>query len=156
VTQLLALVPAPWRWVGLVALIVAVWGHGYVRGYGSRDNAADLFEAQVKVIGDQAAARAAERRAEQEQIRMEIDHDHSDALRRIDLYYERELRAERARRRAAGTPAERPCRVDGATGESRPGGEDPARIAFERACALDAERLMKWQEWARRNGLPVE
>lgn len=155
-TNLLALVPWPWRLAGLGLLAVALWGHGYVHGYGTRDDAADLFEAQVQVLGEQAAARALERKAEQDRITFELELAHEEDRRSIAAFYERRMRDADASRRLHAAAPQRPACADGAAPEPAPRREDPAAVAFERDCALDAEQVMKLQDFLLRNNFPVK
>lgn len=160
-TALLALVPWYWRWAALAGLVAAVLGYGYVRGYLHEERKLDIYQAQVDVIGKDAARRSADRKAAQDQTTKEIRDAHAKDVAAIRAYYARRLRdAAEASRGAVPAAADSPVRADGAAGQCAPGDEgdesDIALIELEERAALDAEKVMKWQAFARKNGLPVE
>lgn len=155
--KLTDLVPAPYRWLAVAGLVAAFAGYFYWKGYERRDDSADLFEAKVQVIADQAAARAKEREEAQNKVTKEIRDGHAKDVARIRAHYERRLHDARSGVGPVPAPAERPVEPHGAASECPAGDEDlVAMIEFEERAAMDAAKLMAWQEWARKNGIPVE
>lgn len=151
---------APWyyRWAAVAALIAAVLGYGYVRGYLHEEHKLDVYQAAVDVLGKEAAVRAAERRAAQDLTTKEIRDAHTKDVAAIRAYYARRLRDASGSRVVPAAP-DSAIRTDGAAGECRSGEEgdesDLAMIELEERAALDAEKVLNLQKFLRENGFPV-
>lgn len=156
-SALLQLVPWYWRWAAIAALLAAVLGYGYLRGFLHEERKFDLYQAEVDALGKDAARRAGERKAAQDQTTKEIRDDHAKDVAAIRAYYARRLR-DASSGGAVPAAAERPAGADGAAGECRPGDEgdqDVAMIELEERAALDAEKVLMLQAFLRENGFPI-
>jgi hypothetical protein len=159
VSKLFEIVPLPYRWLALAGLAAALIGWGYVHGYLHEERKFDVYQAQVDVIGKEAAKRAAERRAAQDTTTKEIRDAHAADVARIRAYYAGRLRDAAARRGAVPADPDGAGRADGAASECGPGDEgdeDVALIELEQRAALDAEKVLKLQAFLRENGFPVK
>lgn len=165
---LLKIAPWYWRWAAVAALAAALMAWGYLHGYLREEHKFDVYQAAVDAIGQEAAKRAAERKAAQDVTTKEVRDDFQSDVRGIRAYYDRRLRdAQATRSRGVSAAADGAGGADGAAGERAPCRADPdarvplqpggdaAAIEFERACALDAAKLVRWQDFARKNGLPI-
>jgi len=61
VNALLTLIPGPYKWIALALLVVAVWGHGWLKGAGHEQAKFAAFEAEVAAEGRAAQKLAADR-----------------------------------------------------------------------------------------------
>lgn len=155
-SKLFELVPLPYRWLAMAALVAAFAGYFYLKGYAARDESADLAEAKVQVLADDAARRAGAAKAAQDKNTKEIRDAHAKDVAAIRAYYARRLRDAAAGSGGVPAPADSARGSDGATGECRPGDEgDVALILLEERAALDAEKVLKLQDFLRENGFPV-
>jgi hypothetical protein len=157
VSALLTLVPWWGRWLMLAAFAAGLVAWGYVHGFLHEEHKLDIYQAQVDALGKEAAQRAAERKAAQDQTTKEIRDAHAKDVAAIRAYYARRLR-DASSGRVVPAAADSPGRADGAAGECRPGDEgdeDVALIELEQRAALDAEKVLKLQAFLRENGFPV-
>lgn len=157
--NLLNAVPWYYRLAGIALLVSAVFGFGYVKGLLHENEEFDIYKAKVEALGDAARKAALEKKAQQDQITTEVQLEHNDEVARIRAYYDahpRVVRVHDTGSRPMPAAPECPARADGAPAE--PGtcpacpAEDPN---LERSCALDAQQVMKLQEFLRRNNFPV-
>lgn len=147
----LGLIPWYYRAAALVAFAAALMGYGWVKGYESRDRSADRFEAKVQALADDAARRAGEIKAAQDKNQKEIGDAWKNDVARIHAYYARCVRDGTCRGQVPATADGAP----GADGAACERGAARADRSFEERCALDAARVKRWTEFARKNNLPI-
>lgn len=151
IERLLALVPWYWRVAALVAFAAALSGWGYVKGYETRDRSADIFEAKVQALAEDAARRAGQIKAAQVKTEKEIRDGWKSDVARIRAHYARCVRDGTCPGSVPAAP-DRAARADGPACERAAPAADPG---LEERCALDAARLKRWIDFARKNNLPV-
>jgi hypothetical protein len=154
VSALLAIVPWYWRWAAVAALVAAVLGYGYLRGYLHEERKFDIYQAEVDALAKEAAKRAAARKAEQDKNTKEVRDGWKGDVASIHAYYASHPRVVRLPAGSCAMPAaaDDPGRADGPSGEPAVARHDPE---LEQRCALDAARINRWRELAMKNGLPV-
>lgn len=154
-TWLLKLAPWYYRWAAVLALAAALFGWGYVHGFLHEEHRFDVYQAEVDAIGKEASKRAAERASLQAKNLKETRDGWTSDVARIRAYYAARPRLVREPSGGCGMPAPAVSaeRADGAAVEPAVARQDPE---LEQRCALDAARLNRWREWARKNALPVE
>lgn len=153
---MLGLIPAwAWRWIAVAGVGLALFGLGYVRGFLHEEHKFAAYQAQVDDLGKQAAARALERKTAQDKTTKEVRDGWTDDVVRIHTFYGNHPVVVRRPSSGGAMPAapDCPARADGAAGESAAAGPD--RVS-EEACALDAAKVNRWREFARKNDFPVE
>jgi hypothetical protein len=143
--------------LGIIAAIAAgIFVYGRHLGFKEEEKVFDAYRQQVVVDGKVAAIEAKNTKDRQDKNTQEITDAHAQDVSRIRAFYAGQLRS-----RPGGCPMSAPAdsagRPDAAPAESRPGGASAQRdTAFELKCALDAEQVMKLQDFLRENGFPVQ
>lgn len=142
--------------VAAVVMIGAgLWTWGYMKGYSHEKQKLDVFKAQVSVLGKQAETEAKAKKQVQDSTTSQLRQEYEDEIASIHAYYEQHPARVRVLipARSSSVPATPNCPTgaDDAAPERGAGAEDPTPLA----CALDAEKLLKLQEFIRRNNFPV-
>ena len=153
--------PSPTVILGiLLALSVAANGILAKLYVGAREDVARVtqafasFKAQVKVEGEQAAAKAKAIKEAQDNATKEVAANAKKDRDRLTLYYERRLLNSASRGSAGGqlpAPTDAPAGANAAPAEQVASGP-----GFELACARDAQQVMQFQEWTLKQGIPVK
>lgn len=133
----------------LAFVLVASWGYYERLQHHRWRDKYETREIELRAAAQAAEARAKEVAAAQDKANAQVRAAAKRDRDRLIAYYER-LRLDAAAG-AMSTPAVDPSRVDVAALEQVAGGQD-----FERACALDAERLGALQDWVRRMGFQLK
>jgi hypothetical protein len=144
-----------WKWI-LIAAIVAVltaWGSYWKWQANTCRSEYEAFRISTAALGMAAKAKAEETKTRQNKTTKEVGNASKASRSRISEFYGNGLRlpADTSSGRVPAPP-DNPKVADEPAKEpapSRPG------VTTE-SCALDAEQVMAWQEWARQQQLPVE
>ena len=169
-------IPIPYRiaLIAVAAFLVAIGAFTY--GYST---AKDKYLGELNVlkgIVQQADTQAKETIKKQEVISNEVDQTHSAHIQALAKFYKDSNSADLANARAryrmlsgqnpapASAVASSEQKNDGRTQEQTVSGcnlSEQETItgcpkAVEEACASDAELVLTWQDWARRQNIPVE
>jgi len=129
--------------LGLVLVAALLWaGHDYLQT--KEDNSV------MHNVIEQADAIAKENADKYKNTFDEVTNENDTNRNTIIDYYDRLLHTKDIRK--GGGATQRPTRPDGAASEHITCERD---IGFEKACALDAQKVMRWQEWAIKNEIPV-
>lgn len=155
---LLTLVPLPWRVAALAAFAAALWGHGWWTGRSGVEHTMDVKDAKIQVLTDQAIAKAAKTKKDQEENTRKVREDHDAEVNEIHSYYAanpdvRVRTVVRTTNCPAGSPVTR-----GAGGADAGATESVATrrdSGFEKACALDAAQVNALRAFLTRNGFPI-
>ena len=138
--------------VGLILVVALLIGTGW--HFGSQSATKEYLPQleAIKAVIEASDAHAQETKQEQEATHEQITKSHSDNIAAVVAFYDRMLRKAGSKVSPGPTPV---CAssVDGATSEPRACERD---IEFEQSCALDAFKVMGFQEWARSNRFPIE
>ena len=105
--------------------------------------------ASLQAVIEQADAQAHATQIHQEQTFKEVQNENDSNRDTLVSYYDSLLRS----KTTTGKNAKRSQRLDATSGERVACEPD---TGFERACALDANKVMMWQAWAIKNGIPVQ
>lgn len=149
----------PW-FIGAAASLMLIWvSHSYLD---LRDEYT-AYKAAVQQYRETAVEAAKQREEEHRQNLVAVKEDYEKRLSEINAIALRNYRRMRddaaTRERISLSLAPGSVEVDAGTATERlvaaqpAGGIDDAVIG---ACAEDALKLSAWQEWAKRNGVPVE
>lgn len=142
------------RWVWLIAafgltLLYAGCEHKRAEGWKVKYT---TLEIQVKVLGEAAQKKAKETEAKQKEVTKEVKNETKRDRAVISQFYGNGLRVKPSGGCPVSTPPSRPERTNDPAAKSAPSGEGPT----VQSCALDAEQVMKWQEFAIKNKFPIE
>lgn len=152
------MIPTPWRILiiatGAILAGLFLYHQGQSAGELAKTEEYLPQLAVLKTVIETADAQALANQKTYQENHHAIETENADLVNRVTGYYERMLRDPGTRDQIATiTPAAGPEAVDDSAGEPAPAGHDPE---FERACALDAVKVLGWQRWAVRNRIPVE
>lgn len=151
--------------IGLIALLcVGIWSWGAMWGYQHEEAKLDVFTAQTKLIGDQAAKRNAELKAKYEANHEHIKEAYAHDLQDIQRWHNAHPRIVlRDNSGGVATPATSSCPKgdDAGAGESFLAGTSEEGFTtvtneFIRGCIIDAAHVEAFQAYIRDNNLPVE
>ena len=120
--------------------------------YETEKTSFQTFRAEVAAVADAAKKQAEEKKRTQDQRTKEVDSDYKTTRRRVADYYGG-LRLPAVQGGGSVVPAapDYPPRPDGTTEERGTGGEVTVQ-----ACALDAAQVLAFQDWVRKQGIPVD
>lgn len=153
----LAVVPAwMWRWIAIAGVGFALFGYGYMKGYLYEERQFAIYQAKVDTLANDAAERAAARKKSQDQTTREIRDGWQEDVDGIHAYYASHPVV--VVRRAAGggaVPSAANCPASSNGSAIEPGAPGEDRVS-EEACALDAARVNRWRDFARKNNFPVD
>jgi len=170
--------PLVLKLLGGVAIAAAVWaGVAYIKHTGYQE-AEDRYKPQIAALIakiDASDKQAKETKAKQEADNEKLEADHTARVQNIHEFYTNQTQADIA---AMGAEYARRLRLSGehqtgagpapigVEGHDAPTGQPAfARCAatvtgcpavVEQACALDADRVNAWREWAETHGIPVK
>lgn len=144
--------PLAIKGLGLILVIALLVGLGYHRGNASAVREFLPQIEQLKAVIEATDAQAHETVKEQEKNHDEIAKSHADNVASVVAFYDRLLRKTRDKAGSSTTTVS-PEVPDGTTSEPRACEPD---IEFTRDCALDAIKVMGFQDWVRVNLIPVE
>lgn len=120
------------------------WQHErWVEKYESR-------EIQIAALGKAAEEKAKETKVNQDKATKEVRNESKTNRSRISAYYGSGLRLPKPGSGGLSAPADSTERANAGPSEPAPG-----QPSIE-SCALDAEQVMAFQEWVRKQRLPVE
>ena len=88
-TALLAVLPLPYRALGLALLVVAVWGHGWIKGANHGESKLAAFVSETRLAGVKAQAMADARAAADRDRKAAADASYRKALARAGADLER-------------------------------------------------------------------
>lgn len=142
---------------------------GYVQGYKHEKRKLDIFSAQVKVLGDDAARKAKEAKAQHDAVTAKIKEDYENEIDLLHAYHAANPRIVLRNYPGGGGTASAPKRSEcpdvsgpksvasGAGGEGSTGACD-TRIDQQIlwACVEDAAHVRALQDFLRSNNFPVE
>ena len=107
--------------------------------------------AALQATLDQAAQTAKAEQAKHKETQDAVEKSNNANIATIRARYDRLLRNAKGNSSAVATPAST-SGADGASSEQTIAG---CSAEFEQACILDANKVTQWQEWARRNAIPI-
>lgn len=87
---LLNLVPFWYRWAAIGLLVVAVWGHGYVKGRAAADDAKEAVIAKIQSERDQQALKTAEKIIKDKGAIADVVQDFHSNIAAINAYWVRQ------------------------------------------------------------------
>lgn len=96
---LLNLVPFWYRWAAIGVLVIAVWGHGYVKGGEAAEEKLEATKAAIQAQRDRDALRSAKKVIHDKEVLSETVSDFHQNISAINAYWLRQRKA------AAGMPA---------------------------------------------------
>lgn len=144
---MLNLVPWYYRALAILALIVAVFGYGYVKGLGHQKELDDEKFAEIRAVQDEQAVHAGRIALDRSVAVGSIVDTYEAQRRNLDTYYAGKLRDATASHSAGAVPAgPLPAGTD-----ARPAdvGPDPAYVELEARCAETTIQLIDLQKAAR-------
>lgn len=145
--------------IGTIVLVLGTtagfykWRSGVWEGrYETEKASFQTFRASVAAVADAAKKQAEEKKRTQDQRTKEVDSDYKTTRRRVTDYYGG-LRLPATNPGGSILPAapDNPPRTDGTAEERGPSGEVTVQ-----ACALDAAQVLAFQDWVRKQGIPVD
>jgi hypothetical protein len=160
-TALFSLVPAVYRWVALLLLVVALFGYGYYKGRVAGEVRLEAFVAKVEAEGAAALARAAEKARKQQEITNGIVEAWNRSSADVARHYDQRVRDAYNRGRSVPRPSESTLVPHVPTPQSLPDTELREAInrleveisELEKRAALDAAQLLALQDWIRQQGM---
>lgn len=143
---LLNLVPLWWRWAAIGLLILAVWGHGYVKGGEAAEEKLEATKASIQAERDREALRSAQKVIQQKEITQDVTIEYEDTIRAIRAHYDQRLRNAKA---SPGVPAlsHATAQLDAGAADCRSSAE---YIELEGRAAETTGQLMDLQGWIAR------
>ena len=138
-------------WFAVALGVVTAWG-GYHRWQHHRwEDRYEAYRVEVAAIGLAAKKAAEEKTAQQKETTKEVRLNVQKSRARIESYYSLRLPKPATSGGAVSSAPVDSGRTDAPASEPVASGP-----GFERACALDADQVMAFQEWVRKQGIPVE
>ena len=138
--------------IGLALVVAILVGTGW--HFGSQSATKEYLPQleAIKAVIEASDAQAQETKQEQEANHEEIANKHADNIAAVVGFYDRLLRKAGNQARPS-PPTVCPEIPDGTTSEL---GACERDIEFEQACALDAIKVMGFQDWIRANRFQIE
>ena len=130
------------------------WRSGVWEGrYETEKAAFSTFRAEVAAVADAAKKEADQKKKQQDRRTREVGDVYESTRRRVSDFYGNGLRLPAVQSGGGGVPAapDYPPRPDGTAEERGPSGEVTVQ-----ACALDAAQVLAFQDWVRKQGIPVD
>lgn len=90
---LLNLVPPLYRWLAIGLMVVAVWGHGYVKGRVAGENKVEAVTARLQSERDQQALKTARKVIQDKEKLSETITDFHSGIAAINAYWLRQPKA---------------------------------------------------------------
>lgn len=140
-----------YKGIGLILSVAILIGLGWHLGsqHATKEYLPQL--AALQAVIEASDAQAHKELKEQEKNYETIKTKSTADFNRIIGHYDRLLREKREA--DSGTTPSDTVRTDGASGSC---GASKEAIEFERGCALDAAKVLGFQEWVRANRIPVK
>lgn len=145
---LLNLVPPLYRWIAIGLMIVAVWGHGYLKGRVAGEEKVEAITAKLQSERDQQALQTAKKIIQQKEITQNASDSHEENLRTIRAYYDKRLRQSKAPNGLPSLP-EPAGKPDESTADCR---SSPEYIELEGRAAETTGQLIDLQNWVTGQG----
>jgi len=140
------------RIIAPLLVTAALLGLGYSYG---KVSAAKKYEPKLAALQatiDQAEQTAKAEQAKQKETQNAIEKSNNANIAAIRARYERMLQHGAASNSSTSTVTPSASGVDATSGEQTIAG---CSAEFEQACILDANKVTQWQDWARRNQIPI-
>ena len=140
------------RIIAPLLVTAALLGLGYSYGKVSSAKKYEPKLAALQATLDQAAQAAKVEQVKQKETQNAIQKSNNANIAAIRARYERMLRYSAASDSGASTATPSTSGVNATSGEQAVTG---CGVEFEQACILDANKVTQWQDWAKRNHIPV-
>ena len=154
--SLTSLIPPPYRWLILVLLVAAVWGHGFVKGLHSGEAKLAVFTSQEGELGAKQDASNARLLVKQKEINQNEKDSASIRESGLRAFYATKLRNTSTSGSSSPAPTNSTSIPDGAPSEPSTCPAGTTTGISEISAAKDALMVLEWQHWATTQGFKVE
>lgn len=139
-----------------ILIFAAIVAAAYLKGCTDEKARFDEYKGGVEAIGKAQEKITKETNDARKKTTEAVAKKSKDDVDRIKRYYARRLLDQPGGGQLSGAPGSQ-SRNDGATSQPTACGESPQRDAqLELGCTLDAAKVITWQDWARKQGIPVK